>query len=63
MIYGMHTPDFFGKSLFQNFIRTLFAQKILRYHNNGLLKFDENITGIEKDIQLILGKSATVFYR
>jgi len=56
MIDGIHSPYLFDKALFQDFIRTLFAQKILRYHNNTLLEFDGNITSIKEDIQLILGE-------
>ena len=56
MIDGMHSQYLFDKALFQDFIRTLFAQKILRYHNNTLLEFDGNITSIKEDIQLILGE-------
>ena len=56
MIDGIHSPYLFDKSLFQDFIRALFAQEILQYHNNTLLAFDENITSMKEDIQLILGE-------
>ncbi len=40
MIYGLHSPDFFDKALFQDFIRTLREQMALRRNNEGLLEFE-----------------------
>jgi glycerol-3-phosphate O-acyltransferase len=56
MIYGLHSPDFFDKALFQDFIRTLRAQMALRRNDEGLLEFDEGITRIGEDARLVLGE-------
>jgi glycerol-3-phosphate O-acyltransferase len=56
MIYGLHSPDFFDKALFQDFILTLRAQTALRRNDEGLLEFDEDITRIGEDARLVLGE-------
>ncbi len=56
MIYGLHSPDFFDRALFQDFIRKLREQNVLRRNDNGLLEFDEDITGIGEDARLVLGE-------
>lgn len=56
MIYGLHSPDFFDKALFSDFIRTLRAQNVLRRNDSGLLEFDEDITSIGEDARLVLGE-------
>ena len=56
MIYGLHSPDFFDRALFQDFIRKLREQNVLRRNDSGLLEFDEDITGIGEDARLVLGE-------
>ena len=56
MIYGLHSPDFFNKSLFHDFIKTLQAQSVLRRNDDGLLEFDDNIESIGADARLVLGE-------
>jgi len=56
MIYGLHSPDFFDRALFQDFIRKLREQNVLYRNNEGLLEFDEGITGIGEDARLVLGE-------
>ncbi len=56
MIYGLHSPDFFDRALFQDFIRKLREQKVLRRNDSGLLDFDEGITSIGEDARLVLGE-------
>jgi glycerol-3-phosphate O-acyltransferase len=56
MIYGLHSPDFFNKSLFHDFIRKLQDQKVLRRNEDGLLDFDEVLIGIGADARLVLGE-------
>jgi glycerol-3-phosphate O-acyltransferase len=56
MIYGLHSPDFFNRSLFQDFIRTLQDHEILRKNAHGHLEFDENIVSIGADARLVLGE-------
>jgi glycerol-3-phosphate O-acyltransferase len=56
MIYGLHSPDFFNKTLFHDFIRKLQDQEVLRRNGEGLLEFDEDILGIGTDARLVLGE-------
>jgi len=56
LIYGLHSPDFFDRALFQDFIRKLREQNVLRRNDEGLLEFDEDITGIGEDARLVLGE-------
>ncbi len=56
MIYGLHSPDFFNKSLFHDFITELQEQGVLRRNAAGLIEFDENLTRIGADARLVLGE-------
>ena len=56
MIYGLHSPDFFNKTLFHDFIRTLQDQDVLRRNSDGLLEFDDDVIGIGTDARLVLGE-------
>jgi len=56
MIYGLHSPDFFNKTLFHNFIRELQSQEVLVRNADGLLDFDESIVNIGADARLVLGE-------
>lgn len=56
MIYGLHSPDFFNKTLFHDFIRTLHDLSVLRRDAKGLIVFDENIKSIGTDARLVLGE-------
>jgi glycerol-3-phosphate O-acyltransferase len=56
MIYGLHSPDFFNKTLFHDFIRKLQEQDVLRRNGDGLLEYDDDIVGIGADARLVLGE-------
>ncbi|MDZ7645008.1 MAG: hypothetical protein U5K76_12825 [Woeseiaceae bacterium] len=56
MIYGLHSPDFFDRALFGDFIAQLREQKVLRRNNAGTLEFDEDVTRIGEDARLVLGE-------
>ncbi len=56
IIYGLHSPDFFNKILFQDFIRGLQDQAVLRRNQDGKLEFDESIESIGADARLVLGE-------
>jgi glycerol-3-phosphate O-acyltransferase len=56
MIYGLHSPDFFSKSLFQDFIRKMQDQGTLRRNTDGKLDFTDTIEGIGADARLVLGE-------
>ncbi len=56
MIYGLHSPDFFNRSLFHDFIVQLQEQGVLRRNAAGLIEFDESLTRIGADARLVLGE-------
>ena len=56
MIYGLHSPDFFNRTLFQDFIKELQAQGVIRKNQDGALEFDDDITNIGADARLVLGE-------
>jgi glycerol-3-phosphate O-acyltransferase len=56
MIYGLHSPDFFNRSLFHDYIRMLLDLDVLRRGEDGLLQFDEDIVSIGADARLVLGE-------
>ena len=56
MIYGLHSPDFFNKTLFHDFIRTLRDFEVLRRNADGLIEFDDDLTRIGADARLVLGE-------
>jgi glycerol-3-phosphate O-acyltransferase len=56
MIYGLHSPDFFNKALFHDFIRMLQDLDVLRRNADGKLEFDDNLPRIGADARLVLGE-------
>ena len=56
MIYGLHSPDFFDKALFQDFIRTLRDEEAVRRNDAGFLEFGDEIKRIGEDARLVLGE-------
>jgi len=56
MIYGLHSPDFFNRTLFHDFIRKLQDLNVLRRNGDGKLEFDDSITSIGADARLVLGE-------
>jgi glycerol-3-phosphate O-acyltransferase len=56
MIYGLHSPDFFDKALFQDFIRTLRERDVVRRNEAGFLEFGDDIKRIGEDARLVLGE-------
>jgi len=56
MIYGLHSPDFFDRNLFHDFITELRILDVLRRNDEGRLEFDDSITRIGEDARLVLGE-------
>jgi glycerol-3-phosphate O-acyltransferase len=56
MIYGLHSPDFFDKALFHDFIRTLRERGVVRRNEAGFLEFGNDIDRIGEDARLVLGE-------
>jgi glycerol-3-phosphate O-acyltransferase len=56
MIYGLHSPDFFDKALFHDFINALRESGVLRRNASGFLEFDDDVERIGDDARLVLGE-------
>jgi glycerol-3-phosphate O-acyltransferase len=56
MIYGLHSPDFFNKTLFHDFIHMLHDLDVLRKNSDGMIEFDKDLTNIGVDARLVLGE-------
>ena len=56
MIYGLHSPDFFNKSLFRDFIRSLQDLEVVNRNSDGLIEFGDDIESIGADARLVLGE-------
>ena len=56
MIYGLHSPDFFNKTLFHDFIRVLQDLEVLRRNADGLIEFNDGLVNIGADARLVLGE-------
>ncbi len=56
IIYGLHSPDFFNKTLFHDFIKMLEELEVLRRNAGGLIEFDDDIKSIGADARLVLGE-------
>jgi len=56
MIYGLHSPDFFNRGLFHDFLVKLQELDVVRKNADGLLEFDDTLTSIGADARLVLGE-------
>jgi glycerol-3-phosphate O-acyltransferase len=56
IIYGLHSPDFFNRALFHDFIAELQEQGILRRNKDGKLEYAESLVDIGADARLVLGE-------
>jgi glycerol-3-phosphate O-acyltransferase len=56
MIYGLHSPDFFDRNLFHDFIAELQQLGVVRENGEGNLDFDADIMRIGEDARLVLGE-------
>ena len=56
MLYGFNSPEFFDRSLFENFIDLLRARGVVRADASGRLLFDEVLIRVAADAQLVLSE-------
>jgi glycerol-3-phosphate O-acyltransferase len=56
ILYGLDSPEFFDKSLFQNFIELLGRREVITTAENGTLAFGEPLLGVAADAQLVLSE-------
>ena len=56
MLYGFNSPEFFDRSLFENFIDLLRERSVLKAGEGGNLEFDEVLVRVAADAQLVLSE-------
>jgi glycerol-3-phosphate O-acyltransferase len=56
MLYGFDSPEFFDRSLFENFIDLLRERGVIRVGAGGNLEFDEVLVRVAADAQLVLSE-------
>jgi glycerol-3-phosphate O-acyltransferase len=56
MLYGFNSPEFFDRSLFENFIDLLRERGVLTAGEGGNLEFDEVLVRVAADAQLVLSE-------
>jgi glycerol-3-phosphate O-acyltransferase len=54
MLYGFNSPEFFDRTMFENFIDLLRARGVIRSAEGGKLAFDAVLTQVAQDAQLVL---------
>ncbi len=56
LLYGFNSPEFFDRTLFQNFIDLLRARGVVSLDSAGLLQFDDVLIRVAADAQFVLSE-------
>ena len=56
MLYGLNSPEFFDRTMFENFIDLLRARNVIRLSTGGRLEFDEVLMRVAADAQYVLSE-------
>jgi glycerol-3-phosphate O-acyltransferase len=56
MLYGLNSPEFFDRTLFENFIDLLRRRDVIRSSAAGKLEFDEVLMRVAADAQFVLSE-------
>jgi len=56
ILYGFNSPEFFDRTLFENFIDLLRRRGVVRVSREGTLEFDEVLMRVAADAQLVLNE-------
>jgi glycerol-3-phosphate O-acyltransferase len=56
MLYGFNSPEFFDRTLFENFIDLLRARGVVTLDEAGRLQFDDVLIRVAADAQLVLSE-------
>jgi glycerol-3-phosphate O-acyltransferase len=56
MLYGLNSPEFFDRTLFENFIDLLRRREVIRSSASGKLEFDEVLLRVAADAQFVLSE-------
>src|SRR3954453_17761462 len=56
MLYGLNSPEFFDRSMFENFIDLLRSRGVIRLSGASRLEFDEVLMRVAADAQFVLSE-------
>ena len=56
LLYGLESPEFFDKAMFRNFLELLRRRGVVRTGEDGTLHFDEALTAVAVDAQIVLSE-------
>jgi glycerol-3-phosphate O-acyltransferase len=56
MLYGLNSPEFFDRTLFENFIDLLRRREVIRSSTAGKLEFDDVLMHVAADAQFVLSE-------
>ena len=56
MLYGLNSPEFFDRSMFENFIELLRSRGVVRSNGGGTLEYDEVLMRVAADAQFVLSE-------
>jgi len=56
LLYGFNSPEFFDRTLFENFIDLLRERGVVRTSATGRLEFDEVLVRVARDAQVVLNE-------
>jgi glycerol-3-phosphate O-acyltransferase len=56
LLYGLNSPEFFDRTLFENFIDLLRERRVIRMAAGGRLEFDEVLLRVAEDAQFVLSE-------
>ena len=56
LLYGLNSPEFFDRTLFENFIDLLRERRVVRMAAGGRLEFDEVLLRVAEDAQFVLSE-------
>jgi glycerol-3-phosphate O-acyltransferase len=56
VLYGLNSPEFFDRAMFENFIDLLRSRGVVRLSGGGKLEFDEVLMRVAADAQFVLSE-------
>jgi glycerol-3-phosphate O-acyltransferase len=56
MLYGLNSPEFFDRTMFENFLDLLRGRGVIRLSEGGKLEFDEVLMRVAADAQFVLSE-------
>ena len=56
MLYGLNSPEFFDRTMFEHFINLLRTRGVVRLSNGGKLEFDDVLMRVAADAQFVLSE-------